>query len=247
MASFHSVSLANLPSSGAVGDVYFCTTNSLLYCVVGDTSLVQLLVAIPVPVAGPIGPKGDTGATGAPFTSVIQFSGDWAPSPVGYTAGAVVNYNSFLYLALAPLNISTNVMPPEGNPFWKILAPSATVTGKESAIVCIVDGNGTTPTTGTKALVQLPANCVVSSYSIFADQPGSAQFDVKWATYDNLPSTVSITGVNPPALSNAQKSSLDISGLWNPKIFNATDCLEIDLVFVQTCTILTLQIFVIAL
>ena len=245
MSAFHSVVSANLPSSGVVGDVYFCTNNSLLYAVVGDGSLVQLLISTPIPVAGPQGPIGLTGPQGIPFTSTIQFSGEWKPSPVSYLAGAVTSFNSFLYLALAQINISDNTMNPQGNRFWQLLAPSGTV-GKTSAIIAVMDGVGSTPSPGSK-FFQLPYSCVVSSYSILADQPGSAQFDVKWSSFANMPATVSITGSAKPTLTAAQKVEVDISSLWAPSVFASTDVLEIALLSVTTCTVLTLQIFVTAL
>jgi hypothetical protein len=43
------------------------------------------------------------------------------------------------------------------------------------------------------------------------------------------------------------ENEVDISTLWSPVILNATDILEIDLVSVTTATVLTLQLFVIAL
>ena len=60
---FHSVLARNLPASGVIGDVYYLTDLKTLYAVVGDGSLVQLLVSTPIPVVGATGPTGPTGPT----------------------------------------------------------------------------------------------------------------------------------------------------------------------------------------
>ena len=245
---FHSAYYAQLPAPGQANpsDIWFATDQGLTYWADFQGNLHQLLDQSPFPTIGPQGPTGLTGATGEPFTTVIQFSGNWLPSPQVYFAGQTVSFNAFLYLCLADRNISSNVMPPEGNPFWKLLRPS-TFSGRTSAVICVVDGGGQTPNTGFKGFFALPFACTITGFTLLADQSGSAQFDVKWSTYAGLPTTVSIAGSAKPTLTSQQKTeTLDVSTLWSPITFNAGDTLEIDLISATTCTFLTLELNVTA-
>src|ERR1700719_3742849 len=94
---FHSVLAANLPASGTVGDVWYTTDTKLIYAVVGDGSLVQLLVSTPIPVVGPQGPPGIPGAQG-PQGPALFFQGNWQAT-TEYVQGSLVTYNGNLWLA----------------------------------------------------------------------------------------------------------------------------------------------------
>jgi hypothetical protein len=231
---FHSVLAANLPSSGTVGDVWYTTDTKLIYAVVGDGSLVQLLVSTPIPVQGAQGPTGPPGPQGAQGPALF-FSGNWQ-STVEYVQGSLVTYNGNLWLA----NQTSIGNTPASNPFWTLLGalPSQT-----SEIVFACDGGGGVPSLGFKGYITIPYNCKVTGWVLLADQTGSASFDVKWSTYANLPATVSITGGSGPALVASQKAQGSASG-WSPTAFNSGDVLEIDLLSATTVTLVTVAILI---
>jgi hypothetical protein len=232
---------AQLPQPGTAepGSVYWVNSTGLLWFGVGDGTVVQLLASVPIPTIGPEGPQGIPGAQGEQGP-LLQWSGNWSPSPTVYLRGSVVSYNSFVYLANSDRNISDNTLAPEGNPFWTIIASiPPRVAETELCLVC--DGAGAPPNLGFKGTVTLPFACRVTGYTIFADQVGSASFDVKWATYDSLPSTVSIVGSANPQLVSQQKNEGD-SSAWSPTLFEAGDVLQFDLLSVDTVLFLTLNI-----
>lgn len=229
---FHSVLAANLPSTGTVGDVWYTTDTKLIYAVVGDTSLVQLLVSTPIPVQGIQGIKGDKGETGEQGPALF-FQGNWQGS-IEYAKGSIVTYNGNLWLARLR-NIGN---PPASNPFWTLLGALAVV---QSEVVIAVDGGGLIPSTGFKGYVTIPHSCVINSWTLLADVSGSAEFDVKWSTYAGLPSTVSIVGGSGPALATAQKAEGDVSG-WSPVTFNSGDVLEFELLSATAVQFLTLAL-----
>lgn len=111
--NFYSVPSNQLPSSGTVGDVYYTTDTRLLYLVIGDNSLVQLLQAIPIPVkgdTGPVGPKGDSSFI------TLTLSGAWNAF-TQYAVGNIVTYNGFMFVA----NVANAGNIPVANPFWTAL------------------------------------------------------------------------------------------------------------------------------
>jgi hypothetical protein len=238
---FHSVLTNNqLPqaNSGTTGDVWYVNATGLLWFVVGDGSLIQLLQSVPIPVKGDPGPIGLTGATGGLFPSTFQYSGNWQPSPAEFVRGSVTQYNGFLYVSLADLNISTNVLNPEGNPFWSIIGPVNNVRNAELVTIC--DGAGSQPNLGYKGTVTIPFDCTIQSFTLCADQNGSCEFDVKYSsTFAGVP--VSIVGSANPQLVNQTKVQGNVS-TWSPLSLAAGSILEIDLLSVSTALFLTLCI-----
>ncbi len=234
--TFHSVTTANLPASGTVGDIYFTTDRKLLYAVVGDGSLVQLLVSTPIPVQGPAGPKGDTGDTGALFTSTIQFSGDWS-GVVEYAAGAIVNSNNFSWLCTTG-NIGNS---PSTSPYWQVLAPAA-FSSRPFSLVCVCDGAGSVPSAGVKGNYVLPFAATITSWSLIADQVGSAEFDILASTFAAFPSGAqSIVNGNYPNLSAQQTSEGDPAS-WSTVTFAAGTVIEFSLLSASGVNFLTVTL-----
>jgi hypothetical protein len=245
---FHSVlTNAGLPqgNTGTVGDVWFVNATGLIWFVVGDGSLVQLLASVPIPTIGATGPTGPQGVPGSNFIGTVGFFGTWSASPTSYQAGAIVSFNGFLYMSKAILNISDNTMAPAGNPFWLLLG--AVNTTRSSEIVCCIDGAGVLPGTGFKGFINIPFSGTLTGWVLLADQSGSAVVTVKYATYANLPSTVDITGGSPPTLTTAQKAEGNVSA-WTVTSVNAGDVLEFDLQSVSgSLTFITCRIQISAL
>jgi hypothetical protein len=197
---------------------------------------------VPIPTIGPTGPQGVPGQKGDSYIGGVGFFGTWEPSPRSYRSGSIVSFGGFLYLSKALLNISDNTQAPAGNPFWQVLGPS-TFSGRNSSLIVVIDGNGTTPGTGLKSYVSVPFNSTITGWVLLADTSGSAVLDVKWTPYAGFPSTTSIVGSSNPKLISQQKNeNLDVSTVWSPMSFNEGDILEIDLVSVSTATLLNLQL-----
>lgn len=84
----------------------------------------------------------------------------------------------------------------------------------------IIDGGGTTITTGEKGHIEVPFNCEVIGWSVFANQPGSIVVDIWKGTYANFPPTVAdtITGSEKPTLSAATKNQDLTLSTWTPAL-----------------------------
>ena len=93
------------------------------------------------------------------------------------------------------------------------------------AIAFVFDGGGSAVFASSKGYLEIPFTCVITEWTLIADQTGSAVVDIKRATFSGFPTTVSITGTEKPTLSNAQKSkSITLTG-WSTTL-NAGDILE---------------------
>jgi hypothetical protein len=231
---FHSVLAANLPSSGTVGDVWYTTDRKLIFAMVGDGSLVQLLVSTPIPVVGATGPTGPPGPQGAQGPALF-FQGNWQ-SASEYVQGSMVTYNGNLWLA----NQTSIGNTPASNPFWTLLGPLPSQT---SEICFAIDGGGVAPSPGFKGYVTIPYAAKITGWNLLSDQPLSAVFDVKWSTYANVPATVSNVGGSGPALVAAQKAQGGVSA-WTKTAFNSGDLLEIDIVSASTILLATLTLLI---
>lgn len=75
------------------------------------------------------------------------------------------------------------------------------------AINYVIDGAGSTITTGQKGYLEIPFNCILNTWSIYLDQTGSIAIQVWADTYANFPPTVA-DNINASAFSvtTAQKA-----------------------------------------
>jgi hypothetical protein len=243
--TFRSVkTTAGIVQPGIPGDVWWVSDTGLLWFISGDGSAIQLLASVPVPTIGPTGlqgPAGPAGPTGPIFPNIFEYSGSWSPSPTSYIQGSVVSYAGYYYVSLATLTIADNTEPPVSNHWWSLLAPVFSGTQK-SELITAIDGAGQNPTAGFHAFIPAPYNCVLTGWTLLGDQSGSAQLDIKWSTFANLPSTVSIVAGSGPTLVNQQKASGSVSG-WSPIAFNAGDVIEVDVISASgALTFLTLSL-----
>jgi len=85
---------------------------------------------------------------------------------------------------------------------------SAAAGGSARQLGVTFDGAGQLPLAGTTADIEVPASGTITSWTILANQPGSAVVDIWLDTYSNAPPTDadSITAVAPPTLSGAVKA-----------------------------------------
>jgi hypothetical protein len=110
-------------------------------------------------------------------------------------------------------------------------------------IAFIIDGGGSTITTGQKGHLEIPFKCEIERVTLLADQVGSVVIDIWKDTYANFPPTAddSICGGNKPTISNAQKYQDSTLNGWT-KTINAGDILAFNVDSVATITRLTISL-----
>lgn len=111
-----------------------------------------------------------------------------------------------------------------------------------ASISYVIDGAGSTPSTGSYGQVSVPAACTITGWVITADQSGSAVVDVLRSTYAGFPTTSSIAGSDKPTLSSAQKNEdLTLTG-WGSTAISAGDQIQFNLNSATTVTRLNITL-----
>lgn len=116
------------------------------------------------------------------------------------------------------------------------LSAGLTNTRKETILGWIIDGGGSTITTGVKGdLGPIPFNCTILEATLLADVSGSIVVNVWKDTYANFPPTVAdkITASAPPTISSADKSTDSTLTGWTTTI-DAGDILRFNVDSVST-------------
>jgi hypothetical protein len=112
-----------------------------------------------------------------------------------------------------------------------------------ASISYVIDGGGSTPTTGIKGQISIPAACTVTGWVLTADVSGSAVIDVLRSTYAGFPTTSSIAGTDKPTLSSVQKNeNLGPLTLWGSTAISAGDQIQFNLSSATTVTRLNLTL-----
>lgn len=193
----------------------------------------------------------DTAVTDGNFLyvgDITQYTDEMAQDAVG---GMVAN-STFVSLAyndgtpsLTPSLSATGT--PSATTFLRGDNTWATPTGGgggDDVISIVFDGQGTTPTVGSKAYYHAPFGATITGWTIYgfdsSDAPvsGSAVVDIWKDTYANYPATVgdSIAGSEKPTLSSANKNQdLSLSTFVTTTITSG-DHLIFNLDSVSTCT-----------
>jgi len=105
--------------------------------------------------------------------------------------------------------------------------------GGTTSITFVIDGAGSTITTGQKGHLEIPFACTIQRVTMLADKSGSIVVDIWKDTYANFPPTSadSITASAPPTISSAQKSQDSTLTGWTKSIssgdilaFNVNSC-----------------------
>lgn len=83
-----------------------------------------------------------------------------------------------------------------------------------------IDGGGSAITSGGTYYGQIPYNCVITGWTLVADQSGSIVIDVRKDSFNNFPPQAddTITGSEKPTLSSQQKNSDNNLTTWNTTI-----------------------------
>ena len=111
-------------------------------------------------------------------------------------------------------------------------------------IVCpniMIDGGGSTITTGVKAIVRVEFDCVIKKVSLISQQSGSIKVDIWKDTFANVPLTDSdtITGSNEPEIVSGYTDEDSTLTGWTTSI-TAGDVLVVNVDSVSTFTLVTL-------
>lgn len=94
------------------------------------------------------------------------------------------------------------------------------------AIVFIIDGGGAAITTGSKGYLKIPFRCIITGWTIYADQFGDIVVDVKACNHGDFPTTTSIAGTEKPTLSNVDLGLNYNLTSWTTKIYVLRNILE---------------------
>lgn len=115
---------------------------------------------------------------------------------------------------------------------WVVSAAGA---ADEVAIVFVIDGGGSTITTGAKGDLSIPFACTITGQRVLLDQSGSIVIDIWKDTYANFPPTVAdtITASAKPTISSATKTEDTTLTGWT-KTIAAGDTLRFNVDSVTT-------------
>jgi hypothetical protein len=112
--------------------------------------------------------------------------------------------------------------------------------GNGAAGIVIGNGNGV-PVAGSKGYLQVPYSATIVSWTVMADQIGSAQITVKKCTVGAFPTTSSIVAAAPPNLSSQQINTSSTLTGWTTSI-TAADILEFKLDSATAVTRIVLEL-----
>ena len=111
-------------------------------------------------------------------------------------------------------------------------------------ITVTLDGGGSAITTGVKAYVTIPYDCIIKAWRVIADVSGSIVIDVWKDTYANHPPTVAdtIAGSEKPTLSSATKNEDTDLTTWSSVQITKGDILAFNVDSATTVTKVSLTI-----
>lgn len=114
--------------------------------------------------------------------------------------------------------------------------------GKDDIVTInfIIDGGGSTITTGIKGHVIVDFDCEILEWAVVADQSGSIVVDVNRSTFANYPTTASIAGTELPTISTSTKGEDRILTSWSD--INTGDVLEFEVDSITTCERVTIAL-----
>lgn len=173
--------------------------------------------------------------------SVIGRSANSAGDPADIAAGAndrvlgrTADTLSFQQITVGMLTDAT------------ITPAKLTTAAKTKTVGIVIDGGGSTITTGVKGYVSVPVAGTITAVRMLADQSGSIVVDIWKDTYANYPpvDADSITAAAVPTISSATKSEDTTLTGWTTSI-TAGDILGFNVDSVTTIQRLTLQLTVV--
>ena len=104
----------------------------------------------------------------------------------------------------------------------------------------VIDGGGTTITTGIKGTITVDFNCEVLEWAVTADQSGDIVVDVNRSTFAGYPTTLSIAGTELPTITTSTKGEDRTITTWST--INTGDVLEFEVDSITTIQRATVSI-----
>ena len=116
---------------------------------------------------------------------------------------------------------------------------------RDVAIPFVIDGGGSTITTGVKGYIEVPFSGTIVSVRMLADQSGDIVVDIWKDTYANYPPTNadSITASAAPTISSATKSQDTVLSGWSTSV-TAGDILGFNVDSATTVTRVTVSLVI---
>jgi hypothetical protein len=116
----------------------------------------------------------------------------------------------------------------------------ANLSNIKTSINYVIDGGGVAILSGSKGFIQIPSNFKVKEWSILADNISTSFIiDVRTASFESLPTTVSIVSGNPLRLTNQIKNN-NLSASWTD--INAGEYLEFYVTQASNATLIYLSL-----
>lgn len=152
-----------------------------------------------------------------------------------------VNSDQLLLNLVAGTNVTlTNVA---GATTINVATSTATLAARTGLIGYVIDGGGTTVSTGIKGQIDIPVPMTVTGWVLTADQSGSAVVDVNAGSYASFPTLSSITASDKPTLSSAQKNENLTATTWSGSLAAGTQ-LQFSVTSATTVTRLNVNLIV---
>lgn len=187
-----------------------------------------------------ISPSANDGA--ALGTGTVSFSDLFLAS------GGVINFANGDVLVTHSSNTLAFTGASSGYTFDANVATTGTFTKNGNDITTgtvtyVIDGGGSTITTGIKGDLTIPFACTINEWTLLADQSGSVVVDIWKDTYANYPPTVAdtITASAKPTISTATKGQSSTLTGWTTSI-TAGDTLRFNVDSITTCQRVTLSL-----
>lgn len=120
------------------------------------------------------------------------------------------------------------------------------VVGDQTIWPLVIDGGGSTITTGPKFDIVIPYNCIVTRWDLYGDQTGSIVIDLWQDSYANYPPTAgdSITTSEKPTLSSAAKNQDTSLNSGNGWALTRGNVLRVNVDSATTVTRVTLALWI---
>jgi len=160
-------------------------------------------------------------------------TGDWS----GHD-DEIAQWNGSTWDFTIPLEGMFVFVEDENKLYYYVTSWQEFLTTRIASIGISLDGGGEVITTGIKGFVEIPYDCILTKWTLLADQTGSIKIDIWKDTYANYPPTDadSITNGNEPEIVNSNKAQeTNLSG-WSTVNISAGDILVFN---VDSCSSIT--------
>lgn len=241
----------SLPTGGAVGQFVVKTT----------TTDFAVSWAWPLPTGGTTGQvllklsnaNQDANWSTAPWITSPPLSPIGIPGQILSTVDGTRTNTAWIDQVTISGVISAPPVSPPGLPGQLLITVDGTPANMEwkfiaDTIQFVIDGGGSTITTGTKGYIEVPYGCTIDKASMFADQTGSIVIDVWKCAYSAFDAGSthpvvgdSITSVTPPTIASSTKYQDSTLAGWTTSV-TVNDILAFHVTSVSTIQRVTIAL-----